>query len=345
MIVSLFYVFLSCANQDLQSVNRSGTFVEDYVVMRAKIIKRWAIFIAVLSLIGGTGFITQRLQITRQAKSTEEKADAAVRDGKFAKAEKLYRELLVVLPDDVDIKLKYADALLKADPSPRRQDDALQIYASILNVGKHAGRTDVRLKRLQIRIDRGDFRGAEPDLNILLAMEENKNDGHLQFLMGECSKNGDNAAEAVTWYQKAIENHAPEQIKAYQQLAFLLRGPLDKPAEADKAIEAMVQSAPKDYSVYLARGRYRRQFKLPESGADFTKALELAEGKPEVYLELAANKETESKYDDARQILEDGLKKAPTSAAIYLALAGLEPTHRLRRAAGQNPRAWPGVSD
>ena len=52
--------------------------------MRAKIIKRWAIFIAVLSLIGGTGFFTQQLQITRQAKSVESKADTAVKEGDFA---------------------------------------------------------------------------------------------------------------------------------------------------------------------------------------------------------------------------------------------------------------------
>ena len=32
--------------------------------MRAKTIKRWAIFIAVLSLIGGTGFIAQQLQVS-----------------------------------------------------------------------------------------------------------------------------------------------------------------------------------------------------------------------------------------------------------------------------------------
>ena len=62
------------------------------VVMRAKIIKRWAIFIAVLSLIGGTGFFTQRFQVTRQAKSVDDEADTAVKKGNFAKAERLYRE-------------------------------------------------------------------------------------------------------------------------------------------------------------------------------------------------------------------------------------------------------------
>ena len=66
--------------------------------MRAKIIKRWAIFIAVLSLIGGTGFFAQRFQIARLAKSVVEQADNAVKEGDFAKAEKLYWEHLVVFP-------------------------------------------------------------------------------------------------------------------------------------------------------------------------------------------------------------------------------------------------------
>ena len=48
----------------------------------------------------------------------------------------------------------------------------------------------------------------------------------------------------------------------------------------------------------------------------------MAEGSPDVYLEMARTAETESRYDAARQILEVGLKKAPASAAIYEALAG-----------------------
>ena len=290
--------------------------------MRAKIIKRWAIFVAVLILVGGTGIFAQRLQITRRAKSVDNEADAAVKAGDFATAERLYREHLVVLPDDLDIRIKYADALLKADLSPKRQDEALQIYAGILT--GHTGRADVRRKQMELKIDKKDLFGAEADLKILLAMDENKNDGHLCFLMGQCCEGLKNDVDAGRYYRSAIEYHAPEEIKAYQQLANLLRGPLNKPEDADKAIEAMVRSAPKNYLVYLARGRYRRQFGLPESGADFQKALQLSEGSPDVCLEMARTAETESRSDDARQILEDGLKKAPSSAAIYEALAGLE---------------------
>ena len=47
-----------------------------------------------------------------------EQADNAVKEGDFAKAEKLYWEHLVLFPADMEIKIKYADTLLKAAPLP-----------------------------------------------------------------------------------------------------------------------------------------------------------------------------------------------------------------------------------
>ena len=144
--------------------------------------------------------------------------------------------------------------------------------------------------------------------------------------------------KAEKWYRKAIKHDAPQQIEAYQRLATLLRPAdrLNNPKTADQAIEEMVRSAPKNYLVYLARGRYRRQFGLPESGADFREGAGAGRGTPEVYLEMARTAETESGYDAARQILEDGLKKAPASAEIYEALTDLELTQRPHRPGGQN---------
>ena len=79
--------------------------------MRTKIVKRWVIFIVGFGLLLGTGFFAHRLQIGRQAKLMVEQADNAVKDGDFAKAEKLYWEHLVIFPADTEIKIKYADAL------------------------------------------------------------------------------------------------------------------------------------------------------------------------------------------------------------------------------------------
>ena len=51
-------------------------------------------------------------------------------------------------------------------------------------------------------------------------------------------------------------HNAPQWIEAYQRRARLLRDKLNEPKEAEQAIEAMVQSEPENYQVYL-RGRYR----------------------------------------------------------------------------------------
>ena len=49
------------------------------------------------------------------------KADDAATAGDFLKAEELYGLLWQVFPKDIDIQLKYADAILKVDNSPNRQ--------------------------------------------------------------------------------------------------------------------------------------------------------------------------------------------------------------------------------
>ena len=82
-----------------------------------------------------------------------EQADSAAKKGDFAKAERLYREHLVVVPDDVEIQIKYADVLLKGTPSPKRQAEALQIYAGILR--RNPGRDDVRRKQMELKIAMG----------------------------------------------------------------------------------------------------------------------------------------------------------------------------------------------
>ena len=95
--------------------------------------------------------------------------------------------------------------------------------------------------------------------------------------------------------ESAIENNAPEQIDAYQQLAALLRGSLNKPGDADQAIEAMVQSAPKNYLVYLARGRYRHQLGSPESARPtFRRRGSWLKTRPRFIWKLAKTAATES---------------------------------------------------
>ena len=93
---------------------------------------RWLIMFGVLVLIAATLFGVQRFQVSRLARSVAEEADAAAKEGKFERAAQLFGEHLAVVPDDVDVKIKYADALIKGSPSLKQQTAALSLYGEVL---------------------------------------------------------------------------------------------------------------------------------------------------------------------------------------------------------------------
>jgi cellulose synthase operon protein C len=325
--------------------------VEGGVVMTATTLKRWAILIAVLSLIIGIGVWFQQFQVNRLARSVVAQADIAAEKGDFPKAEALYQQHLIVFPDDVDVQLKLADILATVSPAAKRQAAAQQIYADVLR--RFPWRDDARRRQAELKfasnrlLSRGRELGAEADLDILLKSEENQKDGNLLFMMARCYEEGKDDKQAREKYQAAIKCDAPKKfeahrkIEAYRSLATMLRDPnrLNKRKEADQVIEEMVKSAPENYQVYMERGNYRRQFDLPDSKvanikereriekeikSDYDKALKLADTKPEVYLELARIAVMEGQIGEAKKVLEDGLKKSPASAQLYMRLADFE---------------------
>ena len=56
--------------------------------MKAKTVKRLAILIAVLSLVGGTGFYTQQVRVKQTARAEMRKADDAATAGEFLRPKK-----------------------------------------------------------------------------------------------------------------------------------------------------------------------------------------------------------------------------------------------------------------
>jgi tetratricopeptide (TPR) repeat protein len=233
--------------------------------MKARTAQRLAILIAVLSLVGGTGFFTQRYQVDRLARKQLEKADLAVKEGDLAKAVTLFKEHLRVFDDDREIKIKYADTLLKVSRSLPAQSEAFRIYQ--IDLAQAGGHEDVRRSLIKLKFEMGRFiskdgreDGADVDLKILLKMPENKNDPHLLYLMGQCYEQGGDdvtAIEAVKSYRKVVAmNDATDRVGAGERLATLLHDRLKQPKEAKEVINQLVVAAPKDYRGYLARGRF-----------------------------------------------------------------------------------------
>jgi tetratricopeptide (TPR) repeat protein len=313
--------------------------------MRVRTAKRLALLIGVVILVGITGFFTQRYQLNRLAQKELEKAELAYQEGEFARAETLFREHLRVFPEHQEIQIRYADALLKASRSLAAQAEADAIYSRILK--RSGGLEDVRKKLIDLKFEMGRLvssntreDGADVHVKILLDMAGHENDPHLLYLMGQCEEAKGNdvttVKNAVEAYRKVVEQRgAPDRIKAGERLATLLRDKLNQPKEAQVVIDKLVEDAPDDYRGYLARGRFWLELaardpsqKALESEVtkDFARARKLAPSEPDVYLQQASSALIAGKagYETARGILRDGLKHAPTSRAVYEALAGIE---------------------
>ena len=293
--------------------------------MGAKTVRRLVILIVTILVVSLSIFLIQRYQVSRMDRSVLARAAQAEKNGNLEEAARLYQEHLEVAPDDQDAQLKYADVLLKGVKNVSRQDQAAQLYDWLLV--RSPGRADIRRRLAELSVERGRYSQARPYLDILLKTEPT--DGKLHFLLGRCLEESGDAAKAEASYQAAIANGAPQRLEAYQRRASLLRSQLNRPEEADRVIEDMVRSDPSNSQVYLEHGRYRRRFAktLDEMKAvtdDLQRVLKQSAKEPEVYIELAIMAQAIGNTQEARQVLETGLKAVPGDPSLHENLAMVE---------------------
>ncbi len=298
--------------------------------MRSTTLRRLAVVAVVLVLGVVSVVLIQRYQMSRLGQSNLVEADLAAEAGDWERAEELYLQHTQVFPDDLEAKLKYANALLERSKTPARMGRAVGIYDGVL--AREPGRDDARRRLAEILVESGSARDlidARSHLAILLRAAPE--DGDLEYLMGRCEQAVDDDRAAVESYQSAAAHGAAQRFDALQRAATLLRGRLNELDEADKVMESMVAAAPEDHRVYLERGRYRLKFQnsdedLKAVEADFREALKRAPEASEVYIELSglAQQRTPPDWDEAARVLEEGLKAAPKSGDLYLPLAMVE---------------------
>ncbi len=319
--------------------------------MGKKTVQRLAVLIGVIALLGGGGYLLWRFQVGRMAQGVVARADRAVQAGDFKEAAELYRQQLIVVPGDVDVQLKYAEAILKEEPPEKHRLEALEIFEGV--VSRYPGHLDARRRAAEVafQIGGGLLEKARSHLTILLRtpdlLKAAEDVGHLEYLMGRCCERDEEFPLAAQYYESSIKHNASERLEASQYLAILLRDKLDRAKEADRIVDEMVKSAPEDYRAYLGRGRYLEGSKDKKGAADdFRKALELAPDRPEVYLEVARAAERDSGPEAACRVLEKGLAAAPGAAVLYLAMAGTEQrAGRIDRAVGALERGLKELPD
>jgi tetratricopeptide (TPR) repeat protein len=313
--------------------------------MRAKTVKRLTILIAVFMLVGASAFATWKFQVGKMALGVVEQADKALERKDYAEAIALLEQHLAVFPGDQAVQLKYADALLKFQPTLKNQEHAMRIFNEILE--REPGRADVRRQaaELSLKMPETMVETARRHLSILL--KSATNDGELEFMMGRCYEADKDPENAVKYYREAIEHGTTERFHASLRLAMLIRvdEKLGKPEDADKVMDDLVGAEPSNYKVYLGRGHYRGTFNLGGAEEDLQKSLKLDREQPDIYIEAAALAERSKVLDEAhraldphqpftiplptaidvaRQILDNGLEPTRNSVALYQARADLE---------------------
>ena len=228
------------------------------------------------------------------------------------------------------MQIKYAESHLKVAKTFTRQAESLGVYSRI--VRRDPGHERARRRLLELELDRAHFVDARTHLEILLKNKGNRGDGDLWWKMGRCCEAVRDDKKAVESYREAINNGVPNPIEVYERLASVLHGRLNQEKKADDVIAEMVRSDPKNYKVYVVRGKYllsdkdlsKRKPLLAKANEDFQRALELAPGKAEIYVERAKVAETESGNTAAQKILREGIDKSPPSELLYGALAEME---------------------
>jgi len=293
--------------------------------MGAKTAKRLAILVTTILVAGLSIFWIQRYQVERMDQSVLDQAARAEEKKNFEDAARFYQEYLEVAPDNWEVKLKLADALLKGPKDNAHRQQAAQIYD--LYVDRFpAEKKNVRRRLAELYVEMGQFAKARPHLEILLKSEPE--DGALNFLIGRCQEARNEPDRAMESYKIAIRNGAPQRPEADSRLATLL-AQQNKVGDAEKVIEKMVKDHPENYQVYLERGSYLRRFgQTPKQREDAKKELQIALQKapddPKVYTELADLARSSNDLAAARQAIEAGLKVLPNEPTLHLERAKLE---------------------
>ena len=166
----------------------------------------------------------------------------------------------------------------------------------------------------------GNFSDARKHWKML--QKKSPQDGELEFQLGLCEESLGKSNEALNHYRRAVElGHNDPPV--YLRMARLLRGPLEKPAEADQAIEQMIVAHPDSAEALKVRALYRRALgSTADALADAKAATERDPEDVEALLlapELtAADPGTSPEaLDQLLKTLESRLKESPDEVRLY----------------------------
>jgi tetratricopeptide (TPR) repeat protein len=270
-------------------------------------------------------FVVHRIQRGRIARGLIYQAEKAKQEGHPEKAVQYYSQYLTLQPEDNQIRVVLGELLEQVlDKQPiyvRNPTQVVFLYDQVLLA--EPDRHEIRRKLVKLTLW-PRFRRYQDALTHLDALQKAfPDDGELWQLRGLCLEGQAKFEDALIAYRKAIES-PPEQVRSHELLARLLRLRLNRFKDADDIIERMIKDHGRTYEAFLARARYRLEFKLGDIDADALEALTRAPDNLEAMLLAAKVEHGRKNYDKAVMLLENVIRQNPEDPRAYRHLSWIE---------------------
>jgi cellulose synthase operon protein C len=290
------------------------------------------VFLTTLTVIGVGVHFVHGYQLKRNATVFLRQAEEAESAGQPEKAVELLGRYLGFRPDDAEALARHALLLGELAKTQAQRQRAYLAMETVLR--QSPDRQDVRRRAATLAMTMG--RASEGKHHLELELKDSPGDAELEDLLAQCEEASGQNEEARKLYDQAIQ-HQPDRVDTYVRLANLFRRRLDRPEEAARLMDRLVEANPQSYEARLARASYRKQLgKLEDADEDLRLAREkLAPDRAEVLLASAELAVARNQTDDARHLYQRGAELHPKDHRFPLALATLE----LRRGADGRPRA------
>jgi tetratricopeptide (TPR) repeat protein len=282
-----------------------------------------ALLILVLSAaaLAGGAHLAHAFQVKRNAAAMIDQARQAEHEGEARQAAWYLQQYISLEPNDTDARARYG---LLLHSSANTQQEHLRAYLTLEEVlRRDSGRADVRRAAVELAVRFGRFVEARGYLKTLMA--ESPADAELVLLLGRCELRAARLNEAAECFSR-IGRLAPDRVDLCVTSADILRRNLQRPMAADQVIDQMVGAAPQSLPVRLAAARYHTQWanwdqvdKQVRYAFDTLKAQS-----PELSLMAGEAAIALNRPDNARTLLESGLKLYPSDLHLRQLLARVE---------------------
>jgi tetratricopeptide (TPR) repeat protein len=279
----------------------------------------WLVGITLVLVIGV--FIVWQVQMKRNSGRHIDWANQAAEKGDLPEEIRQLRRYLMFDKANVEIQRRYALRLCDMAESPKADRNVLMIALEQLQRARRNNDKDQevidRLATFYQRLGRAPE--AMQLFEQLLALDPKNTEAKKK--LAECNLVTRNFDEAIRLLEAAIEEK-PTDVSSYGRLAAVYEGGIQKPEEAAKTLDRMVNANPDNWEAFLARYNYLRTHnKSQEAEQDLNRALELEPLQLSVLLAASERAATARDFEKARGFLERAREAHPTSREVYVNLS------------------------